>query len=434
MVTLPFHAENRVQAEILKQPGFEGQTASAMIPAVMPVYNRADILFERGVGSHLFDAQGKRYLDFAAGIAVNAFGHAHPYLVKALTEQAHQVWHISNIFRVPAAERLASRLCDLSGMDTVFFTNSGVEAWECGVKVVRKYFTHIHTPEKTRIITFQGCFHGRSTTAIAAAKTEKMVGGFGPLIDMFDQVPWGDLDVVRQAITPQTAAICFEVVQGEGGMRTASKEYVQGLRNLCDEHGLLLFLDEIQCGMGRTGNMFAYQEYGVKPDVVCIAKAIGGGFPLGACLASEKAAGGMVAGTHGSTYGGNPLAMAVGNAVLDLMVQPDFLPHVKRVGDYMWEKFESFLQDFPKKFHTNAPPLFDAHRGKGLMQGLRCAAPDDNLKLVARLRQNGLLCVAASDQVIRFLPPLIIEEKDVDEACVILEKTVSDYLKEKTSP
>lgn len=402
-----------------------------MITPVMPVYNRADILFEKGEGPYLFAKGGQRYLDFAAGIAVNAFGHAHPYLIEALHQQAQKIWHVSNIFRIPEGERLAQRLNALAGTDTVFFTNSGVEAWECGVKVIRKYFTHIGQPDKTRIITFQGCFHGRSMTAIAASKTEKMVGGFGPLIDMFDQVPWDDLPALEKAITPQTAAIHMEVVQGEGGMRAATPAFMAGVKKLCEKYGLLFYADEIQCGMGRTGKMFGYQWHDIKPDVVCVAKGIGGGFPLGACLATEKAAGGMSPGTHGSTYGGNPLAMAVGNAVLDLVTKPDFLPHVTAIGTYMWEKFDAIIDRFPAVFNTNHPALFNEHRGKGLMQGLRCTEADDNLKLVGQLRQNGLLCVGAGDHVIRFLPPLNITQTHVDEAADIIIKTVEEFLKEK---
>lgn len=399
----------------------------------MPVYNRANLSFDHGEGAYLYTPEGKRYLDFAAGIAVNAFGHAHPYLVEALAAQAKKLWHVSNIFRIPEGERLAARLCAMAGLDRIFFTNSGLEAWECGVKTIRKYFTHIGEPQKTRIITFEGCFHGRGMTAIAAAKTEKMAGGFGPLIDMFDQVPFGDLESVRKAITPATAAINIEPVQGEGGMRAATPAFLKGLRALCDEFGLLLFFDEIQCGLGRTGKHFAWEWSGVKPDVMCIAKAMGGGFPVGACLASEKAAAGMVAGTHGSTYGGNPLAMAVGNAVLDLMEKPDFLPRINNVADYMWAQFDRLITEFPALIGTNATPVFDEHRGKGLMQGLRCLDPDDNLKLVAALRANGLLCVGASGQVVRFLPPLIISEQQVDEAFAILVQTVSTHVKQKAA-
>jgi acetylornithine/N-succinyldiaminopimelate aminotransferase len=390
------------------------------ISPILPVYNRADISFERGEGPYLFSHTGDRYLDFAAGIAVNAFGHAHPHLVKALQSQAEKVWHVSNIFRIPDGERLAQRLCGISFANTVFFTNSGMEAIECGVKIVRKYFTHTGQPQKTRFICFQGNFHGRGMTAISASKTEKMAGGFGPLLDAFDQVPFGDLKAVEAAITPATASILVEPVQGEGGMRAGTPEFMQGLRALCDKHGLLLFLDEIQCGMGRTGKMFAYEWSGIKPDVMAIAKALGGGFPMGACLASEKAAVGMTPGTHGSTYGGNPLAMAVGNAVLDLMEKPDFLPRVTQVGQYFWNKIE----DVKKSYQG----LFNDHRGKGLMQGLRCTQPDDSTKLVGALRKNGFLCVGASDNVIRLLPPLIIEEKHVDEAVAILHKTITAYL------
>jgi acetylornithine/N-succinyldiaminopimelate aminotransferase len=404
-----------------------------MTTHILPVYNRADLSFERGEGPYLYDQNGKRFLDFTAGIAVNAFGHAHPYLVEALHQQAQKVWHVSNIFRIAGGERLAERLSVLSGLGRTFFTNSGLEAWECGVKIIRKYFTHNDQPEKTRIISFHGCFHGRGMTAIAAAKTEKMVGGFGPLIDMFDQVPWGDLGAVREAITSQTAAICIEPVQGEGGMRSASPEFLQGLRDLCDEFGLLLFFDEIQCGMGRTGKMFAWEWSGVKPDVMCIAKALGSGFPVGACLAGEAACAGMTAGTHGSTFGGNPLAMAVGNAVLDLMEKEDFLPKVNGIAAYLWEQFDRLITEYPALLQTNDQSPFHEHRGKGLMQGLRCREADDNLKLVAALRGNGLLCVAASDQVVRFLPPLIIEKQHVDEALAILVKTLSEFVKHKAA-
>jgi acetylornithine/N-succinyldiaminopimelate aminotransferase len=396
-----------------------------MISPVLPVYNRADLSFERGEGAYLYSHDGQRYLDFAAGIAVCGFGHAHPHLVQALKTQAEKVWHVSNIFRIPDGERLAKRLCAVSFADTVFFTNSGLEAFECAVKVVRKYFTHINQPKKTRIIVFQGCFHGRGMTAIAAAKTEKMVGGFGPLLDMFDQVPFGDLAAVEKAITPETAAIAIEPVQGEGGMRVGSKEFMQGLRALCDKHGLLLVLDEIQCGMARTGKMFAYEHTGVTPDVMAIAKALGGGFPVGACLVSEKAASGMTAGTHGSTFGGNPLAMAVGNAVMDLMEKPDFLPHIQKVSQYFWAKLDDVIKSYQG--------LFNDHRGQGLMQGLRCTQLDDQAKLIGNLRKNGLLCVSASDQVIRFLPPLIITEQHVDEAATILHKTITAYLDGKAA-
>jgi acetylornithine/N-succinyldiaminopimelate aminotransferase len=391
-----------------------------MISPVMPVYGRADYPFERGEGPYLYTYEGKRYLDFMAGVAVNAFGHAHPYLVKALCDQAHKLWHVSNVYRIPEGERLAKRLCDISFADTVFFTNSGLEAWETGVKLIRKYFSTVGQPQRNRIITFEGCFHGRSMTSIAAAKTEKMVGGFGPLLDMFDKIDWGDLALVEKTITPQTAAICIETVQGEGGMRAASNEFMQGLRKLCDERGLLLFLDEIQCGMGRTGKMFAYEYAGIEPDVMCIAKALGGGFPVGACLATAKAAEGMTLGTHGSTFGGNPLAMAVGNAIMDLMEKPEFLQHVNKMAAYFWAK----LDDVSKSYQG----LFNDHRGKGLMQGLRCTQEGDMTKLMQAFRKNGLLSMSASDNVIRFLPPLNITEQHVDEAAAIMHKTIQEYL------
>ncbi len=391
-----------------------------MISPVMPVYKRADLSFTHGEGPYLFGADGRRYLDFAAGIAVNAFGYAHPHLAGALTGQAQKTWHVSNIYRIPEGERLARRLCGLSFADTVFFTNSGLEAFECAVKVVRKYFSATGRPEKTRIICFQGCFHGRGMTAIAASKTEKMAGGFGPLIDMFDQVPYNDLAAVEAAITPATAAIALEPVQGEGGLRVATDAFMRGLRALCDRHGLLLVADEIQCGLGRTGRNFAYEWSGASPDVMCLAKALGNGFPVGACLATEKAAQGMTIGTHGSTFGGNPLAMAVGNAVLDLVEKPEFLPQVQRMGDYFRRRLEEVRRAFQG--------AFDDHRGRGLMQGLRCVNAEHHLRLVAALRDAGLLCVGASDQVIRFLPPLNIEEKHVDEAAALMHKIIAETI------
>ena len=288
----------------------------ADMPLLMPVYAKADIYFERGEGVYLFDDKGQRYLDFIGGIAVASLGHANPYVVQALKNQADKLWITSNIFKTHGSEQLARRLVDLTFAETVFFQNSGVEAWECGVKVIRKYFSSIGHPQRYRIITFQGCFHGRTMAAIAASKAEKMVKGFGPMMDGFDQVPWNDLNALREAITHETAAIHLEPVLGEGGMKTASTAFLQAVREMCDEFGLLLYFDEIQCGMGRTGKLFAHEWAGITPDVMCIAKALGNGFPIGACLATAKAAQGMVVGTHGSTYGGNPLATAVGNAVL----------------------------------------------------------------------------------------------------------------------
>jgi acetylornithine/N-succinyldiaminopimelate aminotransferase len=387
-----------------------------VIPVVMPVYNRVDIVFERGEGSYLFDTNGRRYLDFTAGIAVNAFGHAHPYLVKALTEQAHKLWHTSNLFRVGGQESLGRRLVDATFADTVFFTNSGVEAWECGFKLIRKYQDTVGHPEKTRIITFEHNFHGRTSSAISASDQEKMTKGFGPLLNCFDIVAFGNLNEVRNAVRPETAGICVEPIQGEGGIRPASDEFLRGLRVVCDEFGLVLMFDEIQCGMGRTGKLFAYEWSGVAPDVMCIAKAIGGGFPLGACLASEKAAIGMTAGTHGTTYGGNPLAMAVGNAVLDLMLAPDFLPGVAAIAEVPGGRLTDLVARHPK--------VFAEARGRGLLLGLKCVVPNGDV--LATARKQGLLLVPAADNVVRLLPPLNIGKEQVDEAIDALDRTAKE--------
>lgn len=387
-----------------------------MITAVMPTYARVDVVFERGEGAWIFDTEGRRYLDFTAGIAVNALGHVHPYMVEKLTEQAKKLWHTSNLYRIGEAERLAQRLIDTSFADTVFFTNSGVEAWECGVKVVRKYHYETGHPEKFRIIVADGAFHGRTMTAIAAAKSEKMVKGFGPLIDGFDQVAFGNLNELRAAITPETAAINIETIQGEGGIRPASIEYLRAVREICDEFGLLLYLDEIQCGMGRTGKLWAYEWAGIEPDVMSVAKAIGNGFPLGACLATEKAAVGMVPGTHGSTYGGNPLATACGNAVLDVVLAPGFLDRVIAMGALLKVRLADLVARHPK--------VLAEVRGEGLMLGLRCVVPAGNL--VDRARAHGMLTVGAADNVVRLLPPLIIDEGHVDEAIRVLDAACRD--------
>jgi acetylornithine/N-succinyldiaminopimelate aminotransferase len=388
-----------------------------VIPVVMPTYARADVVFERGEGPYLYATDGRRFLDFAAGVAVTALGHAHPYLIKALTEQAHKVWHTSNLFRVAGQESLAKRLTELTFADTVFFTNSGAEAWECGAKVVRKYHYENGNPQKTRIITFEQAFHGRTLASISAAKQEKLVKGFGPLLDGFDQVAFGNLNELRNAITPETGGICVEPIQGEGGIRTGSIEFLRGLREVCDEFGLLLFFDEIQTGMGRTGKLFAHEWAGITPDVMAVAKGIGGGFPLGACLATERAASGMTAGTHGSTYGGNPLATAVGNAVLDLMTAPGFLDGVQRIS--------GILQDRLKELVAKHPGFFLELRGQGLLLGLKVAPPVGDV--VAKLRANGMLSVPAGDNVVRLLPPLIIGEQQVDEAIAILDQTAREW-------
>jgi acetylornithine/N-succinyldiaminopimelate aminotransferase len=301
---------------------------TAVSSHLLPTYARVDLAFERGEGAWLFTAQGDRYLDFTAGVAVNALGHAHPHLVDAITKQAHKVWHVSNLYRIPEGEKLADRLCAISFADTVFFQNSGAEAIECAIKMVRKYQSASGKPERYRIITFEGAFHGRTLAAIAATGNNKYLEGFGPPVDGFDQVPFGDLEAVKRAIGPETAAILIEPIQGEGGVRVASPTFLRGLRQLCGQHGLLLVFDEIQTGFVRSGEMFAYERSGVTPDIMTIAKALGGGFPVGACLATTEASKGMTVGTHGTTFGGNPLAMAVGNAVLDIMTDPEFLERV----------------------------------------------------------------------------------------------------------
>lgn len=391
-----------------------------MIPVVMPVYNRADVVFERGEGAYLFDTTGRRYLDFAAGVAVMALGHSHPHLVEALVEQGGKLWHTSNLYRVAGQESLAQRLVDATFADTVFFTNSGVEAWECSVKVCRKYQYETGNPQRWRIITFQQNFHGRTTSAIAASKAEKMVKGFGPVMEGFDIVAFGNLNEVRAAITDETAAICVEPIQGEGGIRVGDTDFLKGLRAVCDEFGLLLFMDEIQTGMGRTGKLFAHEWAGVTPDVMAVAKGIGGGFPLGACLATEKAAVGMTPGTHGSTYGGNPLATAIGNAVLDVMLAPGFLAGVEKVGRALHGRLAALVDAHPR--------VYTEVRGHGLMLGLKIADAVANTAVVDRLRANGLLAVAAGDNVVRLLPPLIIEDAQVDEAVAILAKTAQELV------
>ena len=305
---------------------------------LLPTYARVDLAFERGEGAWLIATNGERYLDFTSGVAVNALGHAHPHLVAAITEQAKKVWHVSNLYRIPEAERLAERLCAASFADLVFFGNSGAEAMECAIKMARKYQSANGQPERFRIITFEGAFHGRTLATLAAGGQKKYLEGFGPVVDGFDQVPFGDLEATKRAIGPETAAILIEPIMGEGGVRVVPPEFLRALRQLCDEHGLLLVFDEVQTGMGRTGDLFAYQRYGVTPDIMALAKALGGGFPLGACLATAEAAKGMTAGTHGSTFGGNPLAMAAGNAVLDVMLARGFLERVRRIALVLKQK------------------------------------------------------------------------------------------------
>ncbi|HEX2113324.1 MAG TPA: aspartate aminotransferase family protein [Alphaproteobacteria bacterium] len=386
------------------------------VPPVMPTYNRADLAFERGEGAYLFTADGRRYLDFACGIAVTGLGHANPGLIKALTEQASKLWHTSNLFRIPGQERLAERLVANTFADTVFFGNSGAEAIECGIKVVRKYHAANGHPERYRIITFEGAFHGRTLATIAAGGQKKYLEGFGPPVDGFDQVAFGDIKLVEAAIGPQTAGILIEPVQGEGGVRPVPPEFLRALRGLCDKHELLLFLDEIQTGMGRTGKLFAYEWTDVKPDVMSVAKAIGGGFPLGACLATAKAASGMVAGTHGSTYGGNPMAMAVGNAVLDQMLAEGFMDHVQEVASHLRQQLAMIVE--------RNGDIFEEVRGQGLLLGLKCRPL--NTDVGAAFRGRGLVTATAGDNVVRLLPPLIIEAQHVTEAIEKIEAACAD--------
>ena len=380
------------------------------VPAIMPTYARADVAFERGEGAYLYDTDGGRFLDFAAGIAVNALGHCHPHLVDILRAQAGKLWHTSNLYRIPEQERLAERLVANSFADTVFFANSGAEAVECGLKMVRRHFDEAGEPGRYRVICCEGAFHGRTLAAIAAGGQEKHLAGFDPVVEGFDQVAFGNLDETRAAITPETAAILIEPVQGEGGIKPASAEYLKGLRETADEFGLLLFFDEVQCGMGRTGKLFAHEWAGVAPDVMALAKGLGGGFPIGACLATGKAAAALTTGSHGSTFGGNPLAMSVANGVLDVILSDGFLGRVNAIARYLRRRLEALVKAQPKA-------LLEV-RGAGLMMGIVCVV--DNRGLVARLLDEGLLSVAAGGNVVRLMPPLIVEERHVDEALEIL--------------
>jgi len=374
-------------------------------------FARVDLAFERGEGAWLEGSDGRRYLDFGAGIAVNALGHAHPHLVAALQEQAAKVWHVSNLYRIPDGERLADRLTAASFADRVFFTNSGAEALEAAIKTARHYQFAEGRPERFRIITFEGAFHGRTLATIAAGGQEKYLEGFGPKVEGFDQVPYGDLAAAEKAIGPETAAILVEPIQGEGGIRPAPAGFLKGLRALCEKHGLLLVYDEVQCGMGRTGKLFGYEWSGVAPDVLATAKGIGGGFPLGACLATDAAAASMTPGTHGTTFGGNPLAMAVGNAVLDVVLAPGFLDEVVDTGLLLKQRLASVVDSHPR--------VFELVRGEGLMLGLKCKPPAG--EVMAALRTEGLLTVAAGDNVVRLLPPLTVRGGEVAEAIERME-------------
>ncbi|MBX6426209.1 MAG: aspartate aminotransferase family protein [Variibacter sp.] len=382
---------------------------------LLPTYARVDLAFERGEGCWLIATNGERYLDFTAGIAVNALGHAHPHLVKALTEQAQKLWHVSNLYRIPEGERLAARLCEATFADYVFFGNSGAEAMECAIKMARKYHAASGRPERYRIITFEGAFHGRTLATLAAGGQKKYLEGFGPVVDGFDQLVAGDLEAVRRAVTPETGAILIEPIQGEGGVRVIDPGFLKGLREIADEHGLLLIFDEIQTGVGRTGELFAYQKVGVTPDIMAIAKAIGGGFPMGGCLATREAAKGMTAGTHGSTFGGNPLAMAVGNAVLDVVLAPGFLDHVRRMGLLLKQRLAE-LKD-------RHPAVIAEVRGEGLLTGVRAVGPA--VELVDALRAEKLISIASGDNVVRLVPPLIIGEAEIAEAAARIDRAAT---------
>ncbi|HRK43735.1 MAG TPA: aspartate aminotransferase family protein [Gemmobacter sp.] len=385
-----------------------------MISTVLPTYNRAPLAFTKGEGSWLTAEDGSRYLDLGAGIAVNALGHAHPALVATLTEQAQKLWHVSNVYRIPEQEVLADLLVDRTFADTVFFTNSGTEAAELAIKMARKYWYDKGEP-RTEIIAFEGAFHGRSTGAIAAAGSEKMVKGFGPLMPGFTHLPFGDHEALRAAITPQTAAVIIEPIQGEGGIRTLPDACLKGLRDLCDATGALLIFDEVQCGMGRSGKLFAHEWAGVTPDIMMVAKGIGGGFPLGAVLATETAASGMVAGTHGSTYGGNPLACAIGATVTRIVSDDAFLAEVNRKAGLFRQGLEGLV--------AAHPTIFKAVRGQGLMLGLECVAA--NTDVVKAGYAQHILTVAASDNVLRLLPALNIADADIAEALKRLDATAT---------
>jgi len=374
--------------------------------ALYETFARAPLAFEKGEGAWLVTERGERYLDFAAGIAVNSLGHGHPHLVAALTDQAAKLWHVSNLYEIPGQRRLGERLVDATFADKVFFTNSGAEALECAIKTARRYHYVNGHPERYRIITFEGAFHGRTLATIAAGGQQKYLEGYGPKVEGFDQVPFDDLKAAEKAITDETAAILLEPVQGEGGIRDFPVASLKRIRQLCDEHGLLLIFDEVQCGIGRTGRLFAHEWAGVEPDLMAIAKGIGGGFPMGACLATDEAAKGMTAGVHGTTFGGNPLAMAVGNAVLDVVLEPGFLDEVNRKALLFKQGLAAIADEYPQ--------VIEGIRGTGLMLGLKCAMPNGKVNLT--LRDQHLLAVPAGDNVIRLLPPLTVTDAEIQDA------------------
>jgi acetylornithine/N-succinyldiaminopimelate aminotransferase len=387
-----------------------------MIPALLANYAPVHLSFEKGEGAYLFGNDGRRYLDFFAGIAVTSLGHANPAIVAAIAEQAGKLMHISNVFEIPGQKALAEKLVAATFADAVYFCNSGAEANECGIKMIRKYFSSNGQGERFRIIGFENSFHGRTLATIAAAGQEKLLDGFGPPVDGFSQVPAGDIDAVRAAITPETAGILIEPILGEGGIRVMEASFLRELRALCDAEGLLLMFDEIQTGMGRTGKLFAYEHAGMAPDILTSAKALGNGFPVGACLAVEKVAKCMTVGSHGSTYGGNPLAMAVGNVVVDTMTADGFLDHVSRMGGHLRQVLSGIVDRYPA--------VVSEIRGLGLHIGLKCV--DENTRLLDALRHHGALVVKGGDNVLRIMPPLIITEKEIGEFGAALEAACED--------
>jgi acetylornithine/N-succinyldiaminopimelate aminotransferase len=389
--------------------------------ALLPTYASSELAFERGEGAWLITAEGERYLDFGSGVAVTALGHAHPHLVEALTQQAKKLWHVSNLHRIPGQECLAERLCAASFADRVFFANSGAEAVECAIKIARRYHFKNGAREKYRLVTFEGAFHGRTLAAIAAGGQAKHLEGFSPKVDGFDQVPAGDINQVEATIGESTAGVLIEPIMGEGGMREVSWRFLQDLRALCNAKGILLLLDEVQTGIGRTGRLFAHEWVGITPDVMAVAKGLGGGFPVGACLTTEAVGACMTAGSHGSTFGGNPLAMAVGNAVLDVVLVPGFLDHVASMGLRLKQRLAGLKDEYPN--------VIDVVRGQGLMLGLKCELP--NNALLEALRAERLLTVRAGDNVVRLLPPLIVTEAEIDAALAKLQAACAKLTRAK---
>jgi acetylornithine/N-succinyldiaminopimelate aminotransferase len=390
-----------------------------VITPVMPTYARWDVAVDRGEGCHLYSTDGRKFLDFTSGIGVTSLGHCHPHLIEAVTEQAQRLWHVSNLFQIPGQQRLAERLVANSFADTVFFNNSGAEAVELSIKVARKYQSATGHPERYRVIGCHGSFHGRSFATLAAAGAEAYLKGFGPPMDGYDHVAFNNLNEMRAAVSAETAAILVEPVQGEGGVRAPSEGYLKGLRDICDEFGLVLVYDEVQSGMGRTGRLFSHEWEDVPPDIMAVAKALGNGMPIGACLATEKAAVGMVPGTHGSTFGGNPLAVAAGNAVLDVMLEPGFFDKANRGAKLLRGKLEALVAAHPK--------LFSELRGSGLLLGVRCQPELTAGDFVTKLRANGLLCLTAGDNVLRILPPLVVSDGEIAEGMGIIEKVAREW-------